>query len=54
MIRRASLLLLLALTMGALPAAAQQGVTDTEIVIGTHMSASTCSSIACLNIRAST
>jgi branched-chain amino acid transport system substrate-binding protein len=38
MIRRASLLLLLALTMGALPAAAQQGVTDTEIVIGSSNS----------------
>jgi len=38
MIRRVSLLLLLALTMGALPAAAQQGVTDTEIVIGSSNS----------------
>ncbi len=34
MISRASLLLLLALTLSALPAAAQQGVSDTEIVIG--------------------
>jgi branched-chain amino acid transport system substrate-binding protein len=34
MISRASLLLLLAVTLSALPATAQQGVSDTEIVIG--------------------
>ena len=34
MISRASLLLLLAVTLSALPAAAQPGVSDTELVIG--------------------
>src|SRR5437660_11597452 len=38
MISRASLLLLLAVTLSALPAAAQPGVSDTEIVIGSSNS----------------
>ena len=38
MISRASLVLLLSVVLGALPAAAQQGVSDTEIVIGSSNS----------------